>query len=63
MVESSMVNTSNVDSTIDLVKVDKSDRKMYLMFQNQVFKAYQIALGDNPKGHKEQKGDQKTPEG
>jgi murein L,D-transpeptidase YafK len=63
MVDNSTENTRLVDSTIDLVKVDKSDRKMYLMFQNQVFKAYQIALGDNPKGHKEQKGDQKTPEG
>jgi murein L,D-transpeptidase YafK len=53
MVESSMVNTSNVDSTIDLVKVDKSDRKIYLMSKNQVIKDYRIALGDNLKGHKE----------
>ncbi|WP_165313587.1 L,D-transpeptidase family protein [Vibrio ziniensis] len=47
----------------DLVKVDKSKRRMYLLFQGEVFKEYRIALGKNPKGHKQQEGDQRTPEG
>ncbi|MFV0449149.1 MAG: murein L,D-transpeptidase family protein [Vibrio sp.] len=47
----------------DLVKVDKSKRRMYLLFQGEVFKQYRIALGKSPKGHKLQEGDQRTPEG
>ena len=48
---------------IDLVKVDKSDRVLYLISGNDIVKRYQIALGKNPKGHKKIEGDQKTPEG
>lgn len=47
----------------DLVKVDKSERKMYLLKNNVVIKTYHISLGANPKGHKQQEGDEKTPEG
>jgi len=56
-------NSTNANMTINLVKVDKSERKMYLMSDSQVIKEYQIALGEQPKGHKQQEGDQKTPEG
>jgi murein L,D-transpeptidase YafK len=48
---------------IDLVKVDKSENKLYLIENNQVIKEYRAAFGANPKGHKEQQGDGKTPEG
>jgi len=48
---------------VDLVKVDKSDRKMYLMDDGNVLMEYDIALGANPKGHKVQEGDERTPEG
>lgn len=48
---------------IDLVKVDKSERKMYLLSDGEVIKQYRVALGANPKGHKRQEGDEKTPEG
>ena len=48
---------------VNLVKVDKSDRKMYLMDGSRVVKEYDIALGANPKGHKTQEGDERTPEG
>ncbi len=48
---------------VDLVKVDKSKRRMYLIEQGQVIKEYRIALGENPKGHKQQEGDNRTPEG
>ena len=48
---------------VDLVKVDKSANKMYLMEGDMVIKEYHIALGKNPQGHKQQEGDKRTPEG
>lgn len=48
---------------IDLVKVDKSENKMYLLEKGKIKKEYHVALGGSPKGHKQQEGDQKTPEG
>lgn len=48
---------------IDLVKVDKSKRRMYLISGQQIIQEYRIALGKEPKGHKQQEGDQRTPEG
>ena len=48
---------------VDLVKVDKSERRLYLMKGDNVVKQYDIALGGNPQGHKQQEGDQRTPEG
>jgi murein L,D-transpeptidase YafK len=48
---------------IDLVKVDKSENKMYLLEDGKIIKEYRVAFGGNPKGHKEQEGDKKTPEG
>ncbi|WP_144206778.1 L,D-transpeptidase family protein [Shewanella donghaensis] len=55
--------SSPIFAKVDLVKVDKSDNKMYLLNNGKVIKEYQVAFGRNPKGHKEQEGDQKTPEG
>ncbi len=51
------------DPIADKVLVDKSERKMWLIKNNKKYKEYKIALGDSPKGHKEQQGDEKTPEG
>lgn len=48
---------------VDLVKVDKSKRRMYLIENEQVIREYRIALGKHPKGHKQKEGDKKTPEG
>lgn len=48
---------------IDLVAVDKSENKMYLLDNDKIIKEYHVAFGENPKGHKEQEGDEKTPEG
>lgn len=50
-------------SAVDLVIVNKSEKRMYLMENDQVLKKYKIALGANPVGHKTQEGDEKTPEG
>ncbi|KLN65131.1 MULTISPECIES: L,D-transpeptidase family protein [Vibrio] len=48
---------------VDLIKVDKSKRRMYLIANDQVIKEFRIALGKQPKGHKRYEGDQRTPEG
>ncbi len=54
---------SGAQAAIDLVSVDKSKRRMFLMEDGIVIKEYRIALGANPKGHKQQEGDNRTPEG
>jgi len=48
---------------VNLVKVDKSSNRMYLMDDETIIKEYYVAFGGNPKGHKQQEGDEKTPEG
>ena len=48
---------------VDLVKVDKSINKLYLLDGGEIVKEYHVAFGKNPKGHKQQEGDEKTPEG
>lgn len=47
----------------DLVVVDKSDRKLFLIRGDEPFRSYPIALGANPEGHKAREGDERTPEG
>ncbi len=48
---------------IDSVLVKKSQRKMFLIQDNQIVKQYRISIGSNPKGPKEREGDGRTPEG
>ncbi len=48
---------------VDVVKVDKSERRMYLYDGATLVRQFDIALGGQPQGHKQQEGDQKTPEG
>jgi murein L,D-transpeptidase YafK len=45
------------------VQVHKAERKMYLLHNDKVLKAYDIGLGQQPVGHKQFEGDLKTPEG
>ncbi len=52
-----------IDVTIDKVFVDKSERVLQLLSGDTVIKTYTIALGDNPIGHKQQEGDERTPVG
>jgi murein L,D-transpeptidase YafK len=51
------------EPVVDFVKVEKAKRKLYLMSGGQVMREYSIVLGGSPKGHKQQEGDRKTPEG
>ncbi len=47
----------------DLVVVDKSHAKLFLKKQGKVLKEFHVVFGENPKGHKQQEGDERTPEG
>lgn len=45
------------------IVVQKGQRRMYLMHDATVLKAYKVDLGFAPRGHKSVRGDGKTPEG
>ncbi|QIB67257.1 L,D-transpeptidase family protein [Kineobactrum salinum] len=47
----------------DQVLVVKSERTLYLKREGKSLRAYRIALGPVPWGHKRQAGDERTPEG
>ncbi len=47
----------------DLVVVEKGKRKLHLVHDGESFRSFDIALGIQPKGHKQQEGDFRTPEG
>lgn len=49
--------------TADGVLVDKSEEKLYLLKDGAVIAEYSVAFGANPEGHKQQEGDERTPEG
>ncbi len=51
------------EDKIDHILVEKADRKMHVLSKGKVLKIYRIALGSSPKGHKQQEGDGRTPEG
>jgi len=51
------------DKGIDLIIVEKKERKMYLYKEDKVQSIIPVSLGKNPIGAKVQKGDHKTPEG
>ena len=47
----------------DQVIVDKSDRTMHLLHKGRTLRVYNIAIGSNTIGHKQRRGDLRTPEG
>ncbi|MEA3274131.1 MAG: L,D-transpeptidase family protein [Pseudomonadota bacterium] len=49
--------------TADRVVVKKSERKLMLLSDGEVVREYRVALGDSPRGHKMEEGDERTPEG
>lgn len=48
---------------VDLVRVVKSERQLYLLENGTVVGQYPVALGRQPRGHKQREGDLRTPEG
>ena len=47
----------------DYVLVNKSEKTLTLKIKGKVIKQYHVVFGANPKGHKIQEGDERTPEG
>ena len=51
------------DNFVDMIIVDKSQRILKLLKDGSIVKTYNIDLGFEPLGHKQKRGDGKTPEG
>jgi murein L,D-transpeptidase YafK len=47
----------------DLVIVSKSESRLYLERAGKRFATFEVAFGGNRRGHKQQEGDERTPEG
>jgi len=47
----------------DRVLVIKSEHRLILINNGEIFATYNVTFGGNPNGHKQSQGDQKTPEG
>ena len=54
---------ATADELADKVLVEKSKNKMTLFKKGKEIAHYHVVFGGNPIGHKEQEGDQRTPEG
>jgi murein L,D-transpeptidase YafK len=54
--------TSGIEKA-DSVLIIKSESKLFLMKNGKVIGKYHTSFGANPKGHKQQEGDERTPEG
>lgn len=48
---------------VDQLLIHKAERRLEVISDGQVIKQYRISLGRQPVGHKQQQGDQRTPEG
>jgi murein L,D-transpeptidase YafK len=51
------------EQTADLVVVEKSKSRLYLLRKGEAYASFHVAFGSNPKGHKQEQGDGRTPEG
>jgi murein L,D-transpeptidase YafK len=51
------------ESRADLIRVEKTARKLTLLRGSDILKTYRISLGRDPDGPKSQEGDGRTPEG
>jgi len=49
--------------TADRIIIRKSERKLFLEKDGQIFHEYPVSLGMDPVGHKQRRGDKRTPEG
>lgn len=57
------VEQARIPLKADQVMLLKHARQLLLMRNGRVIRAYKVALGRNPVGHKEREGDGRTPEG
>ncbi len=56
-------SVANEFPVADFVLVEKGDRELHLMRDGSIFRTFDIALGIQPRGDKQQEGDFRTPEG
>ena len=57
-----LTSTVSIADKIDIIIVKKSERILYAVKDDKIIKKYDIAIGQNPEGHKLKEGDKK-PEG
>lgn len=51
------------EAAVDRVLVEKAERRLTLLENGRALKRYRVALGSEPVGDKERRGDGRTPEG
>src|SRR5687768_3178925 len=56
-------SVASAQQVADYVLVEKSKNLLSLYKDGKVFASYHVVFGGNPVGHKQQEGDEKTPEG
>jgi murein L,D-transpeptidase YafK len=56
-------NMADPAQQADLIVVSKPRRIMHLLQGGKVIRVYRISLGNDPVGHKQREGDDRTPEG
>ena len=57
------LNAWTAPATVEQLLIHKQERKLEVISNGQVIRSYRIALGRQPVGHKQQSGDNRTPEG
>ena len=57
------LGSAHSEEMADMVLVEKSKSRLYLMKEGKAFASFHVAFGSNPKGHKQEQGDGRTPEG
>lgn len=59
----SFLGTVCAGEKADRVLVEKSESRLYLIRNDEVIASFPVKFGASPKGHKQQLGDERTPEG
>jgi murein L,D-transpeptidase YafK len=54
---------SGAEVPVDLVVIVKRIRRLHLLYRDRVLRSCRVALGRDPLGHKQERGDGRTPEG
>ena len=55
------LGTAHGEQTADLVVVEKSKSRLYLMREGEAFASFHVAFGSNPEGHKQEQGKGRSP--
>jgi murein L,D-transpeptidase YafK len=58
-----LCSPTHAAETADLVIVSKSAARLHLQANGKTFATFRVAFGARPQGHKQQQGDERTPEG